>query len=276
VYKPSIRRHNTMSPYMSLLVCSLVLSSVEAFSSPKVLHPPKTARTLLRSLVDNPKVEQSAFDSIEDEGDDINLEVNSVADVVPSQDGIDKLLNKALTESVQSVQDNFPPELLGDGTLNIMEDETLKKEIAQIFDKASLDLKAALEDIRIEQEEFARQSAQKSIAKTEAAMRSDQARMNQAEDSMVKMIGKVNRETAEVERAVEELRKAQDSMASDPIMQMLSGGLVKQSALAGTILFTLRSGADTVAMFGGDATHAAPALIQGGLALACAAYFVFA
>jgi hypothetical protein len=265
-----------MSPYMSFLVCLLVLSSVEAFSPPKILHSPRTGRTLLRSLVDNPKVEQSAFDSIEDEGDDINLEVDSVADIVPSQDGIDKLLNKALTESVQSVQDNFPPELLVDGTLNIMEDETLKKEIAQIFDKASLDLKAALEDIRIEQEEFARQSAQKSIAKTEAAMRSDQARMNQAEDSMVKMIGKVNLETAEVERAVDELRKAQESMASDPIMQMLSGGLVKQSALAGTILFTLRSGVDTIAMFGGDATHAAPALLQGALALACAAYFVFA
>ena len=232
---------------------------------------------LPRSLVDNPKVEQSAFDNIEDEGDDINLEVDSVGENVPSRDGIDKLLNKALAESVQSVQDNFPPELLVDGlSLNIMEDETLKKEIAQIFDKASLDLKAALEDIRIEQEEFARQSAQKSIAKTEAAMRSDQTRMNQAEDSMVKMIGKVNRETAEVERAVEDLRKAQYAMESDPIMQMLTGGLVKQSALAGTILFTLRSGADAISMFGGDATHIAPALIQGALALACAAYVVFA
>jgi hypothetical protein len=100
--------------------------------------------------------------------------------------------------------------------------------------------------------------------------------MNQAEDSMVKMIGKVNRETAEVERAVEELRKAQDSMDSDPIMQMLTGGILKQSALAGTILFTLRSGADIIAMFGGDATHAAPALIQGALALARAAFVVFA
>ena len=232
---------------------------------------------LPRSLVDNPKVEQSAFDNIEDEGDDINLEVDSVGENVPSRDGIDKLLNKALAESVQSVQDHFPPELLVEGlSLNIMEDETLKKEIAHIFDKASLDLKAALEDIRIEQEEFARQSAQKSIAKTEAAMRSDQTRMNQAEDSMVKMIGKVNRETAEVERAVEDLRKAQYTMESDPIMQMLTGGLVKQSALAGTILFTLRSGADAISMFGGDFTHIAPALIQGALALACAAYVVFA
>jgi hypothetical protein len=46
----------------------------------------------------------------------------------------------------------------------------LQKEIAQIFDKASLDLKAALEDIRIEQQEFARQSARKSIAKTEGSL----------------------------------------------------------------------------------------------------------
>ena len=32
-------------------------------------------------------------------------------------------------------------------------------------------------------------------------------------------------------------------------------GIAKQSALAGTILFTLRSGAETVAMLGGDATR---------------------
>jgi hypothetical protein len=38
-------------------------------------------------------------------------------------------------------------------------------------------------------------------------------------------------------------------------MQMASGGIAKQSALAGTILFTLRSGAETVAMLGGDATR---------------------
>ena len=38
-------------------------------------------------------------------------------------------------------------------------------------------------------------------------------------------------------------------------MQMASGGIAKQSALAGTILFTLRSGAETVAMLGRDATR---------------------
>jgi exonuclease VII large subunit len=111
------------------------------------------------------------FDSIEDEGDDLNLEIDSITEIVPSQDRIDKLLNKALAESVQSVQDKSPTRVAWwrripqhNGGRN------LQKEIAQIFDKASLDLKAALEDIRIEQQEFARQSARKSIAKTRGSL----------------------------------------------------------------------------------------------------------
>lgn len=258
-------------------MCASLLSSVDSFSLISCHVKERTStKTPLRSVVNEPTVGQSAFDEIQDEGNDLVLELESLADVsVPSEEGIDKLLNKALAESVKSVQDNFPPELLGDGNLNIMEDGTLKKEIVQIFEKASLDLKAALDEIRIEQEEFARESAEKSVAKTQAATKSDQARMDQAEDAMVQMIRKVNRETAEVEQAVEQLRQAQNSMDSDPIMKVLGGGVVKQAALAGAILFTLRSGTDTISMLGGDSVHAAPALVQGMLALACAAYVFF-
>ncbi|KAI2509832.1 hypothetical protein MHU86_4543 [Fragilaria crotonensis] len=261
----------------AIFLCASLLSSVESFTPIRCFVKERTSsRTSLQSVVNEPKVGQSAFDEIHDEGNDLILEIDSIADTaVPSEEGIDKLLNKALAESVKSVQDNFPPELLGDGNLNIMEDGTLKKEIVQIFEKASLDLKAALDEIRIEQEEFARESAEKSVAKTQAATKSDRARMDQAEDAMVQMIRKVNRETAEVEQAVEQLRQAQNSMDSDPIMKVLGGGLAKQAALAGAILFTLRSGADTISMLGGDSVHAAPALLQGVLALVCAAYVFF-
>lgn len=262
----------------AILVCASVLSPADSFSPMRYPFPQRTSRRILslRSVVDESLVSQSTFDKIEDEGNDVILEIDSLEDVaVSSEEGIDKFLNKALAESIKSLNDSFPPELLGDDNLNIMEDGTLKKEIAQIFEKASLDLKAALDDIRIEQEEFARESTEKSVAKTVATMRNDQARMDQAEDAMVKMIRNVNRETAEVEKAVDQLRQAQNSMDSDPLMKMLNGGIVKQSALAGAILFTLRSGADTISMLGGDTIHAAPALIQGALALACAAYFSF-
>lgn len=274
IQRPTWYSEYSLGMLQAILVCASLLS-VESFTPIGCFVKERTCRTSLQSVVNEPKVGQSAFDEIHDEGNDLILDIDSIADTAVPSEGIDKFLNKALAESVKSVQDNFPPELLGDGNLNIMEDGTLKKEIVQIFEKASLDLKAALDEIRIEQEEFARESAKKSVAKTQAATKSDQARMDQAEDAMVQMISKVNRETAEVEQAVEQLRQAQNSMDSDPIMKVLGGGLVKQAALAGAILFTLRSGADTISMLGGDSVLAAPALIQGVLALVCAAYVFF-
>jgi hypothetical protein len=265
----------------SLLFCVVVISSVEAFVPPRFSVQPAARVSsrniiLLRSVVDDQKVGNSKFDKIEDDGDlNIDIETSAAAGIGGSyEEGIDKMLNQALADSVKSVQDILPPELQ-DGAMNVMEDESFKKEVVQLFDKGSNDLKAALDEIRIDQKEFARQSAERSAAKTQAATVNEKARLDQAQATMGTIIGRVNKETAGVERAVEDLKKAQNSLSGDPLMQMASGGIAKQSALAGTILFTLRSGAETVAMLGGDATHVAPALIQGALALACAAYFFF-
>jgi hypothetical protein len=276
-------------------------------STSSIRAPPKV---LLWSAVDEPKVNigGSTFDNIEDEGTDVDVSEQMVSEVstfdnikdegteitdvdasppvmeedapllpgVPSEEGIEKMLDRALAASVKSVQDKLPPELQDETSMNVMEDESLKEEIAQIFDKASNDLKAALDEIRVEQKAFAQKSSEKSAERAISATQVEKARMAQAEDSMVKMISRVNKESAEVERAVEELKEAQKDMSSDPVMKLASGSILKQASLAGLILFTLRSGIDTVAMLGGDASHAFPALLQGAIALACAAYFAFA
>jgi len=288
----------------SLILTAVVILTAEAFApprfevrSPSSLLPVSSSLSrsskavLLWNVVDDHKVDgsSSAFDGIEDEGAEITVVDASVSivppeqdapaaavadDDAPSEDGIDKMLNQALADSVQSVQEKLPLELQ-DSTVNIMEDESFKEEIAQIFDKASGDLKSALDDIRKDQNKFAQESAERSAAKASIATQAEQARLDLAEASMVKIISKVNRETAGVELAVEGLKEAQESMSSDPVMKLASGSLLKQAGLAGTILFTLRSGVDTVAMLGGDSTHAMPALVQGALALACAFYFFF-
>ena len=75
----------------------------------------------------------NTFDKIQDDGDLILLNDPVVDDNSPSEEGINELLNKARVESVKAVQDNFTPELLDDGALNIMEDESLKREISLIL-----------------------------------------------------------------------------------------------------------------------------------------------
>lgn len=259
----------------SLVACFLLLSAVttEAFAPPRFV----AAQSIRPSSKLRKAKADSSFDGIEDDGDLISDGGFEDGGDVPSEEGIDKLLNQALADSVKSVQSNLPPELQDSSTsINIMDDPSFKQEIAEIFDKATVDLKGALDDIRKEQEDFAAASAAKNAADTQAATAQDQARLAMADKNMVKMLERVNKETADVQRAVDELEEAQKGLSADPVMQMAGGGLIKQAALAGTILFTVRGGIDAVSMVGGDGSHAVPALVQGALALGCAGYFFFA
>jgi hypothetical protein len=99
-------------------------------------------------------------------------------------------------------------------------------------------------------------------------------RLEQAEASMSRMLERVNAETKEVEKAVEDLKAAQAGLSEDPLVKLREGGIVKQGALVGALLFFTRAVSETVAMVGPDGgSHAVPALIQGALALALAAFF---
>ena len=88
------------------------------------------------------------------------------------------------------------------------------------------------------------------------------------------MLQKVNEETLQVEKAVLELKAAQDQLAADPLVKLKAGGIVKQGALVGAALFSVRAIGEVLAMLGPNGElHTIPALIQGAIAIVCAAYF---
>jgi hypothetical protein len=98
--------------------------------------------------------------------------------------------------------------------------------------------------------------------------------MEQAQETMTKMLQKVSQETLEVEKAVRALEEAQKDIAKNYLLKLKGGGLVKQGALVGALLFGFRAIGEVLAMVGPSGElHTAPALIQGGIAVACAAYF---
>jgi hypothetical protein len=124
---------------------------------------------------------------------------------------------------------------------------------------------------------LAQASAERTAKRVEAAMAVDQARMEAARISMSRIIGNVKNEEIEVQQAVAELQKAQSELNNDPLMKLFNmkqGGVVKQGAFVGAMLFGFRSAIETVAMLGLDGeSHTTAALIQGALALSCALYF---
>lgn len=124
------------------------------------------------------------------------------------------------------------------------------------------------------QRDLAKASAGESAQTAVDNLEADAKRLSQAEKSMEAMLDRVNKETSEVAKAVEDLKAAQAEVDADFLVKLKSGGIVKQSAFVGLVLFSLRSIFDTVASMG-DPSHMTPALIQGGIALACAALFFF-
>ena len=103
-------------------------------------------------------------------------------------------------------------------------------------------------------------------------MEEDAKRLAQAEASMEAMLSRVNKETAEVEKAVEDLKQAQAQVENNFAAQLRQGGLLKQGSLVGLLLFSVRSIVDSVASLS-DESHLAAALIQGAIAVVCAIIF---
>jgi hypothetical protein len=125
---------------------------------------------------------------------------------------------------------------------------------------------------------LAKQSAERNARASQAKIEEDEQRLAMAETNMKKMLARVNQETRNVEEAIEDLRRAQEESEGGldgKLSSLKSGGVVKQAALAGALLFTLRAGVDTIGFLGGDPSHAFPALLQGALAIVCIVAFVF-
>jgi hypothetical protein len=138
-----------------------------------------------------------------------------------------------------------------------------------------------------QQEALARESAERSSQNTIDGMTSadetKQLRLQNAEQSMTKMLQNVNRETENVEAAMAALKDANQSIENDPFYRLKQrGGIPKQLALVGFVLFSFRSITDTIAAVSTIATTIPDdgnpmtlALVQGGIAIACAAaYFL--
>ena len=111
-------------------------------------------------------------------------------------------------------------------------------------------------------------------------MKGEEQRLAEAEGSVSRLLDKVKDETQEVEKAMEDLQKAQEELLNDPLMKaadMRSGGIVKTASLSGALLFSFRSVGDLLLLAGPDgADHGMAAAIQAVIAIACAAYFFFA
>jgi hypothetical protein len=112
------------------------------------------------------------------------------------------------------------------------------------------------------------------------SLKAEEERLLQAETSVARLVNKVKDETVEVEKAMEDLKKAQEELLDDPLFKaadLKSGGIVKQGALVGTVLFSFRSFGEILLLSGPNgADHGFAAAVQGVIAVACAAYFFFA
>lgn len=101
---------------------------------------------------------------------------------------------------------------------------------------------------------------------------SQQARLAAAEKAVRIWLQRVRNEQAAVQQAVDDLAAAQKEMdGSGLVSKLRKGGLPKQMALVGLLLFSLRSIIDTVASLS-DPSLLSSALLQGAIALACAVY----
>ena len=95
---------------------------------------------------------------------------------------------------------------------------------------------------------------------------------------MKKMLAKVNEETRNVEAAIQDLKNAQEEMdggVDGQLLDLKSGGIIKQATLVGTLLFSFRSAVDGIAFLSGDPSHLIPAIVQGGIAIVCLALLLF-
>mmetsp|Transcript_9664 Transcript_9664/g.21761 ORF Transcript_9664/g.21761 Transcript_9664/m.21761 type:complete len:362 (-) Transcript_9664:81-1166(-) len=184
---------------------------------------------------------------------------------------MDTFMENALNDALEEVKLKGSDSLNADSILN---DKEIMKEIEAIFDRGSEQLMESLEEIRKEQESYAKQSAESSAQEAADVSSENAERLATAEASMAAMLNRVSNEAAQVEKAAQDLRDAQAELDKDIIMRLRNGGLPKQLSFVGLLLFSLRSIADSLsAISSDDKSLLATALVQGGIALVCAVAF---
>ena len=192
----------------------------------------------------------------------------------------DEFVEKAVAEALEEAQNIKAPAGIDAESFSatvldqksIREDEQLMLEINAVFDRARDQLQESFEEIRQESLEEAKIQQEK----RDARIKEEQARLDQAEESLQSLIGNVSKESRQVQQAMKELEEARASVQSDPLLQLAdfrSLNIVKQGTVAGTLLFTARALTELVQGFA-DPSHLSAALVQFAIAFTCAILFI--
>ena len=208
-----------------------------------------------------------------------NQDDNEQLTAVELSQDTDEFMRRALEEALDDAKIQTQTAGAGSSIVDesILDDEEFMKEINAVFDRANEKLIKGVSEIREEQAALTQASADK----RDEAILGEEARLKAAEGSVSRLVNKVKEQTMEVEKAVEELKSAQENMMSDdPLFQaadLKKAGLVRQSAVVGAILFSFRTAGELFFVTQGTDVegHGASAAIQGLIALACGAYLVF-
>jgi len=206
----------------------------------------------------------------------ISVNLDDIPAFDPTESGVgsdsaatDAFMNKALDQAFDEA--NAQGGEMGVNKESFMQDESFKEEIEDIFTKANAKLVESLEEIRADQKLFAEKSALEAEQRSIERSATNEERIAIAEDNMRKVLDRVNDESKAVEGAIEDLKRAQEEASGDETLTDLrSGGIVKQAALVGTLLFTVRGLGETVAFTTGmGESHLIPAIVQSVLAVVC-------
>lgn len=154
-------------------------------------------------------------------------------DVEPSL-SMEDFMSKAVTEALTEV--NAAEDLTGDSNVSsdagstqnmalaaeqLLEDEQLRKEIEDIFDKAGEKLRMEVAAMKKEQESVTQVASDQGLEYIE----SEKQRLSEAEESVSRLIQTVAARTDEVQKAMEELERAKNDAGDG------SGSSIEKTAL---------------------------------------------
>ena len=117
-------------------------------------------------------------------------------------------------------------------------------------------------------------------AQREAEIKATMDQVGAYEKKVEMMVGRVQKETSNVEREVENLKNLQRTIDKDPLLRLSNFSnqpLPKQALLAASLLSFIRGGGDALSIVtsGDPGTYALPAAAQLGFALVAISAYLF-
>ena len=264
-------------------VTSLTQALDEAVESPSDMS--STTATSILNDADGLGATDSPTDNTQLTTGDVSNDILT-QDIKPSM-SMDEFISTAMQEAVsevneieESYSETSPSTSSGDTAEiaktaeQLLEDEELRKEIESIFDKAGEKLRLEVEAMKKEQEAVTQSASKRGLEYLE----SEKQRISEAEESVSRLIQTVASRTDEVQKAMEEVEEARNEAKGDTAVDSLKrGGIVKQAALVGGLLFGSRAFTETILVFNSPYgnEHFVPAIVQAAITLVCVAYLFF-